>query len=255
MLYTFGDSASFGSKFYLEGKSIEECRELSWPYLLSKRLGVELKDYSYPATGNWRVARILQGLDLKPEDIVLIQWSNSYRFEMGVSEGVECITAPEQKFRLNELLDCFQEEDGLKTKSMCLSLVNKTTDSIDQQFMSIAYERYFNYRWYDEMFKVMLTSCLYKLEKSGCQYMMFDGWIPACYPEDFTDVPQYVFRGTTMANLKRGYPGTQLPDKSYPDERENMFFAELLEKKYKEMYCNANENENVYVPELLKKYA
>lgn len=254
MLYVFGDSMSCGSKFYLDGMSDEESRKRSWPQLLAKRLGEELVDHTYPATGNWRIARLLQSIDLKPEDIVIIQWSNNYRFEMGVSDDAEYQGIEKQDFRLNDYMDCFQQEDGYRTKAMCRSLLSKTSDPRSKHFMGMAFETFFNYKWFDEMFKVMFTSCCYKLDKVGCNYIMFDGWIPTCESSDFKDVKQYAFKGRTIGNIVRRVLGNQLPDKSYPNDMENSFVAELLEKKYKEMYCNQNEDESVYIPELERKY-
>ena len=259
MLYTFGDSASFGSKFYLEGMSLDESKKRAWPYLLSKKLNQELVDFSFPGASNWRIARKIQNLDLKPEDIVAIQWTNSYRFEMGVTDEAvyneEPNTHEDTESRLKKMLDCFEDDDGCRVKSMCVGLVDATSDPYVRQFMSMAYESFFSYKWFDDMFKVMLSSCCYNLDKSGCRYLMFDGWITPCYANEFRDIKQYVFRDTTLGNMKRGYSGTLLPDKTYPNEMENMFAADLIYKKYMELYENQNEDESVYIPELLRKYA
>jgi hypothetical protein len=121
--------------------------------------------------------------------------------------------------------------------------------------MEFMFENFYNMDWYGEMFKVLMTSTLYKLNNVGCKYMMFDGWTPSCHTHDFADIEQYVFRGRTLANIMRDYPGNYLPDKTHLSENEELFCAELIEKKFNELYQSYNEPESVYTPELLNKYS
>lgn len=253
MLYTFGDSTSFGWGYMEKGMNVEDAKKLSWPTFLAEHLNQQLIDYSWPGGSNWRIARKLQGLELKPDDIVIIQWSSPYRLELGVSKDTEyCSTTENHQYKL---VDCFEQDEWYRTKTMCQSLIDKTTDPTCRQLMETLFTSFYNFGWYNEMFKVMMSSAVYTLNKSNCKYLMFDGWMPSCHDHEFTEVKQYIFRGSTWANLARGIPGNQCPNKSYPTENENRFLAEVLDKKIKELYYSYNEFDETYIPELLEKYS
>lgn len=253
MLYTFGDSVSSGFGFIEKGMLEEEARKLAWPYLLSKKLGQKLQDYTIPGCSNWSMARTIQRLPITSEDFVVIQWSSASRYEIGVNNRFQYNKLKQKN--IFESVDVLQDNDGYKSKNVCRSLISKTSDPVIKQYMIDLYTNFYNEEWSEDMFKVMVASVCFVLEKIGCKYIMFDGWTNPCSNEFFKDIPQYVFRGTTIAHIARGFEGgIQLPDKRHASKEENLFVSELIEKKIKELYYSHNEDESCYIPELRKKY-
>jgi hypothetical protein len=226
MLYTFGDSMTFGWNFYKEYTE-EERKSITWPGLLSQNLGVELEDLSFPGASNWRAARILQSLPLTSDDIVIIQWSGFDRIEMGVNPNYEYKSTmfEDEKYKI---VDSVQEDYGIRSKSMCRTILPHTTDEFSKKFMFHAYNTFWNEKWHHEMFKVMLTSSVYVLQKSGCKFIMFDGWMKHCDKDIFNDVPQYLFRGTTINSVVKEMCG--IPQSlEYPTTEEHKVITELLQ--------------------------
>lgn len=253
MLYAFGDSVSSGFGFVEKGMSDAEARKLSWPYLLSQKFNQPLKDYTVPGCSNWSIARNIQRLPIASEDLVVIQWSSSSRYEIAVHDQFEY-----QKNTQNlvyESIDKLENNEDYKTKNICRSLISKTSDPTIKQYMTDVFKNFYNEHWSEDMFKVMFTSVCYTLDKIGCKYVMFDGWMNPCSEKLFTDVPQYVFRGTTVTHITRGVSGElQLPNTQHGSVEEYKFGTELIEKKIKELYYSHNEDESCYIPDLKKKY-
>ena len=78
-LYVFGDSFTFGHTLADKNKC--------WANLISKEFsGYNLKNLSWPGGSNWRTCRILHNLKLNENDLVIIGWTISNRFEFGLSE-------------------------------------------------------------------------------------------------------------------------------------------------------------------------
>lgn len=234
MLYTFGDSMSFGWNLY-QTMSEEDRIALAWPGLLSKKLNQPLKDYSFPGASNWKAARVLQSLPLTPDDTVVIQWSAWDRFEFGVSQHYryESSMAEDNKYKI---VDSVQYDDGIATKNMCRTLIPHTTDRDAKKFMFYAYNTFNNPAWHLEMFKVMMTSCLYVLNKAGCKYIMFDGWCKHCRDDLFTDVPQYILRDTTMNNVTKNLSGVTEQDLGYGGPEQNQIIADTVYEHLEQIY-------------------
>ncbi len=234
MLYTFGDSMTFGWNLY-KSVSEEVRKELAWPGLLADKLGEEYVDYSFPGASNWKAARVLQSLKLTPDDIVVIQWSAWDRFEFGISDNHEYQSTLDENEKY-KIVDSVQEEDGIKTKNMCRTLIPYTTDKDTKKFMYYAYNSFNNEKWHREMFKVMMTSCLYVLNKSGCKYIMFDGWCKHCDDGLYKDIPQYIIRGTTMNNITKNLTGTTEQDLGYGDPRQNKIICDTVYENLERIY-------------------
>lgn len=234
MLYTFGDSMTFGWNLYKE-MSEEDRQSLAWPGVLSRMLDVPVKDFSFPGASNWKPARILQSLPLTEQDIVVIQWSAFDRIEIGVNETYEynSTTPDDAKYKI---VDSTQTEDGIKTKNLCRTLIPHTTDQTTKKFMFHVYNTFWSERWHREMFKVMLTSCCYRLEKAKCKYIMFDGWMQHCDDDLFRDIPNYIIRGTTMNNITKNINGVVTNDLGYGGPDQNRIIAETVYKSLEEIY-------------------
>lgn len=230
MIYTFGDSYTWGWNFYIDASiDDEEQKRLIWPSVLADKLGQPLTDFSLPASSNWRIARKLQSLNLTKDDIVLIGWTAPTRFEFGLADDYDSIPShPDIHYRITDM----NEDDGIKTKRMSYHLMDSTTCPYAKQFMWGAYGPFNSEAWYKEMFKVMFTSCQHTLDKSGCKWLAFDVWCDQCDDDVFTDVPNYILRGTNLLNASRGIPGKDT-DKEYWTKEEHIKVADLLIKELK----------------------
>jgi hypothetical protein len=230
MIYTFGDSYTWGWNFYIDASiDDEEQKRLIWPSVLADKLGQPLTDFSLPASSNWRIARKLQSLNLTKDDIVLIGWTAPTRFEFGLAHDYDSIPShPDIHYRITDM----DEDDGIKTKRMSYHLMDSTTCQYAKQFMWGAYGPFNSEAWYKEMFKVMFTSCQNILDKSRCRWLAFDVWCDQCDDDVFTDVPNYILRSTNLLNASRGIPGKDT-DKEYWTKEEHIKVADLLIKELK----------------------
>ena len=228
MIYTFGDSYTWGWNFYIDASiDDEEQKRLIWPSVLADKLGQPLTDFSLPASSNWRIARKIQSLNLTKDDIVLIGWTAPTRFEFGLADDYDSMPShPDIHYRITDM----EEDDGMRTKRMSYHLMDSTTCQYAKQFMWGAYGPFNSEAWYKEMFKVMFTSCQNILDKSECRWLVFDVWCDQCDDDVFIDVPNYILRGTNLLNASRGIPGKDT-DKEYWTKEEHIKVADLLIKE------------------------
>jgi|688.fasta_scaffold67677_2 hypothetical protein len=233
MLYTFGDSMTYGWNFYKEC-SEKERQSLTWPGILSQKLDMKLQNLSFPGASNWRAARIIQSLPLTEEDVVVVQWSGFDRIEMGVNPTYEYKSTMdiENKYKI---LDDTTEDYGVRTKNMCRTILPHTTDEYSKKFMFHVYNTFWNEKWHHEMFKVMLTSSLYALQKSKCKFIIFDGWMVHCDKNLFGDVLQYIVRGTTINSVVKEICG--LPQSlEYPSFEEHKVISDIIYENLEKIY-------------------
>lgn len=238
MLYTFGDSITYGADLVKLGFSDDERVKLTWPGILANMLDQPLTDLSFPAASSWRIARQVQNLNLTKDDYVFIQWTTPHRFEFGVNNEYDYDSAQTEK--IFRMVDQVQNIDGARTKDMCHSIIYKTTDSVCKDMMKMAYSKMFNETWYHQMFRVMVQSTVYVLDKSECKYIMFDGWMKNCDDRYFTDVPNYVLRGTTISNHCRNIVGVDRPSNDYASHNEQRLTAIAAYEHYKRVYENGS---------------
>ena len=228
MIYTFGDSYTWGWNFFIDAEIKDQRKELIWPSVISQKLNQPLTDFSLPASSNWRIARILQSLSLTKDDVVLIGWTAPTRFEFGLADDYDIEpNHPDVHYRIT---DENENHDGVRTKRMSSHLRDSTTCQYAKQFMWSAYGPFNSEIWYKEMFKVMFNSCENVLNKSRCKWLAFDVWGDQCSDEEFKDVPNYILRGTNLLNASRNIAGKET-DKAYWSEEEHVKVADLLIKE------------------------
>lgn len=229
MIYTFGDSYTWGWNFFIDADiSDAEQKKLIWPSVLSEKLNQPVTDFSLPASSNWRIARILQSLPLTKDDTVLIGWTSPTRFEFGLADDYDIVpNHPDIHFRIT---DMNEDHNDIKTKRMSYHLMDSTTCQYAKQFMWSAYGPFNSEIWYREMFKVMFNSCQNILDKSGCKWLAFDVWCDQCGDEIFNNVPNYILRGTNLLNASRNIPGKDT-NKEYWSKEEHINVADLLMKE------------------------
>lgn len=225
MIYNFGDSYTWGWNFFIDSELKDKRTELIYGSVVSKKLNIDLVDYSLPASSNWRIARLLQSINLTSNDIVLIGFTSPTRFEFGLADDYDIEpNHPDIHYRIT---DMNEDHNGVRTKRMSYHLMDRTTCQFAKQFMWSAYGPFNSEIWFKEMFKVMFHSCLHILEKSKCKFLMYDVWCQQCDDNLFTDINNYIFRGTHLLNAVRDIPG-YITDKDYLDVTEHNKIADML---------------------------
>lgn len=232
MIYTFGDSYTWGWNFFIDAKLKYEREGLIWPYQLAKKINSKypdqfLTDFSLPASSNWRIARIIQSLPLTKDDIILIGWTSPTRFEFGLADDYDIKpNHPDIHYRIT---DENEDYNGIRTKRMSYHLMDSTTCNYAKNFMWNAYGPFNSELWYRDMFKVMFSACENVLNKSGCKWLAFDVWCDQC-EDSVIDTPNYILRGTNLLNASRNIPGKDT-DKKYWSVEEHVAVADLLIKE------------------------
>lgn len=224
MLYTFGDSFTWGRNFF--DISEEHRVKHIWPTRLAEKLNVEYANLAVPASSNWRTARKLLSLDLSSNDIVIIGWSEFSRFEFGVNTSH---TSPQN----NTIADITEIDDDIRTRKFNQLLSERTSDKKVKEFNKLAYNEFYNQQWFQEMFKIMFHSCCRVLEQSGCKWIVFNTWAKQ-YDKISTefDIPQYFLgQKNTMTEYIRN-----TREISYWSEKEHELVADLLCNKLNELY-------------------
>lgn len=235
MIYTFGDSYTWGWNFFIDHQLKDKRQQLTWPSIIGKKLNQPVIDFSSPATSNWRIARKIQNLNLNENDIVLIGWTAPSRFEFGLADDYDIEPChPDINYRIT---DENEDDNGVRTKRMSYHLTDSTTCQYAKQFMWLAYGPFNSELWFKEMFKIMINSCENVLNKSRCKWLMFDVWCEQCDRDSFTDIPQYIFRDSHLLNASRNIPGTKT-NKEYWTKEEHVHVSDMLSNKLIEIYGN-----------------
>jgi hypothetical protein len=156
---------------------------------------------------------------------VLIGWASPTRFEFGLADDYDIEpTHPDIHYKIT---DENEDDNGIRTKRMSYHLMNSTTCVYAKNFMWGAYGPFNSEKWYREMFKVMFTSCQLRLQQSECEWLAFDVWCDQCEDKDFSDVSNYILRGTNLLNASRGIPGKET-NKEYWSQQEHINVADML---------------------------
>lgn len=192
MLYTFGDSFTYGFNF-----SEQERQELVWPVVLSKQLGVPYNNLAAPGASNWRTARLINMLDITADDIVVVGWSESTRFEFGVS------TSHSQRPNADRPADVIEQLGSVRTKKFFPQLLDRTNDAKSKELLNLAYGPFYNTDWYDEMFLIMFGSVVHRLSTIGCKWTVFNTWTRQYHgTTNQLDIPQYLLGHKNTMNFK-----------------------------------------------------
>ena len=133
MIIAFGDSFTYGFNF-------NESERLNnvYPTLLGKKLNQPVLNTALPGASNWRIARMIQSMNITKDDIVIISWTEPTRFELGVNK--RHYVPPIKENRIGDL----NETDGdLITKRFFIQLTDRTTDKDAKKINELGeYNRY-----------------------------------------------------------------------------------------------------------------
>jgi hypothetical protein len=222
MIYTLGDSFTYGYNF-----TEEDRKKFTWPHFFSNKLNLPCKNISAPGGSNWRIARQIHNLNLTEKDIVIIAWTEPSRFEFGVNKNYK-----QPLIKEGRIGDLIEEHEEYKVKRFFNQLSGRTNDQNARLFNQLAYSVYYNEKWFEEMFKIIFSSCLYILNNKKCNWMMFNTWTNQFSSSNsLFDTPQYIFNQKNMNFILRNKD-----DLNYWNIEEHKHAACILFDSYKELY-------------------
>jgi len=180
MLHVFGDSYTYGFNFKDEADRTSKV----WVSRVARKFGVEYINHAVPGGSNWRTARILNNMNLKSEDIVIVTLSSSERFEFGVNPSHK-----PPRIIDNRIGDLIESDGDVITKRFFPQLIDRSSDSTAIKFAKIAYSTFYNPEWFLQMNDLMINTCMHKITTSGCRWLMFNTWCNEkqnnFYPKNF----------------------------------------------------------------------
>lgn len=233
MIYVLGDSFSWGMNFWYEKN--KERQKLLYSHHLAKKLNASIKNLSVPGGSNWRISRLIMNLPLTENDIVIIGWTNSVRFEVPFNnlfvtknESVVMPDILENFENSGDIVDenfmgTFIENNGdYLTRRINLDMFRnhkKIENQILRNLVETYYKHFYNENWHDDMFNIMFAATLLKLKNSKCKFRMFNAFIsPIKKDNNLYDIPEYMF----------GYKNTML-DILRPNNKKDIGYYSAIE--------------------------
>lgn len=256
MLYAFGDSYTFGFNFFKE--HLKDRLNLVYPFFLSQKLGVSVKNISYPAVSNWWIARQVMSTNFNESDVVVIGWTSNFRFEFGVSHSS---LAPNSKvLPLEKLLsledevsygeDLIEKDADMYTRRYQLWIANnlmRSSKSKISTHMENMFLNHTNYNWLDTMSYMLISAVIHKLNATKCKFVMFNtfrGFTNINFDISLLNIPQYELGPKdNMLRYIRNYPSYNFDENrhlmaneldSYYSIEEHNIIANLLYKNLQE---------------------
>jgi len=217
MLHVFGDSYTYGFNFKDEADRTSKV----WVSHVAKKFGVEYVNHAVPGGSNWRTARILNNMNLKSEDIVIVTLTISERFEFGVSP-----TYKPPKIKDNRIADLLETHGDVVTKRFFPQLIDRSTDKVAIKFAEIAYSEFYNPEWLIQMNDVMINACMHKLTTSGCKWLMFNTW---CNEDSGVEFPvNFRFPDSNLTHI--------IGTKDYWNPEQHLEVANIIYDEYVRIY-------------------
>lgn len=233
VLYSFGDSFSYGYNL--------EDRTKSWPNLLGEKLNFKVVNLAYPGGSNWKIVRELYNINLHSNDLVVIGWTISNRFEFGKNLNSDLFKNPNFLIDENKNKFNFANNINSETQPFFSQIVNRSIDSRIEIFSKIAYEQLYNEKWFDEMFRIMYWATRNFIERKNAKWLMFDAWCPSVDSSWKNELkhPNYRYFGNNNVNefLKKKEKNIHY-DSGYWNELGHEKVSDLLLIEYEKNYNN-----------------
>lgn len=206
MIYVFGDSITYGWNFLKNNKASTR-EELVYPHLLGKKLNQPVVNLSVPGNNNWHIARNIQKYNFTENDYVVIAWTDIMRLELGCSTKqllgkghiLKIIESNKIKTLDKFIVDADRFSFIEKDEKICIRRISPGILEHEHQdkdffhFMKQLYLNYISEEFMEEMFTVMFSSVLHKLQNSKCKFVMFNSFSPVSKNNnELLNIPQYI---------------------------------------------------------------
>ena len=247
MIYVLGDSYSFGYNFWMDNKNR---KELIYGHHLSKKLNVPLRNLAVPGGSNWRIARLLSTLSLNKDDVVIIGWSATERYEMPVTKYSlspldKVFDTYDQNFFEGPAPPNFsqwvEKTNNLYTRRIIHTTFNNQKKIMNENFKNLhqkLFKHHVSFQYFNEMFYILYKACLYQLKSSNAKFLMFNAWSSDVDEKSEYNIKEYLFGPkSNMTDVIRSENSkSKTKTASYWDENEHKQVAEILYTKLKEYY-------------------
>lgn len=238
ILHACGDSITYGYTL--------DDRNKSWPYILAKKLNCsEVKNYALVGGSNSRTVRKLYNANLQKNDIVIVAWTISDRFELGVNKNSDIQKNSKYIIKENETYSLGNEleiDEKIITKKFFSQMINRCVDKRVKELSSFLYQDFYNPEWYDEIFRVQYWSLINLFERKQVNWLMFNTWTESTLtnPSWTNEIKnkKYIFGVNNNATnfLLKKYGKKILNEKLYWNTLGHEEFAFVLCKFYKKLY-------------------
>jgi hypothetical protein len=251
MIYFLGDSFLFGWNYFHPTVNPNR-KQILCSNLLSSRLNQNYKNYSLVGSSNYRLCRLVNFLDIKSDDIVILGWTACDRLEIGV---------PKDRLMPNDVVVNYDEVDNLDhlhwskiyqivektndiyTRSLYPTIIKQESTLTSPGYKTLAKHLYHyasDKTYHEQMFKILFNSSVHKLRNIGCKFLMFTTWDFDLKDTSFLDIPEYLFYKTNMLDEVR-YKNSknkhrQLNDYKYWNDLEHQKVSDILYNNLREKY-------------------
>ena len=218
-LYTFGCSFTFGQNMIPENKQLYQ-QEKRYSKLLSEELDFNEKNISECGGSNFliyrKVMEELKNIMSDENNIVVIQWTSHYRYELPTRMDDVYFSLPYLDFTIPELsspFEYFMFQDGSEENPLIKEYENLNTDFINQSF---------NEKWLLESSYNLQFTLYHTLENLGIKHIHLFGWPHIV--NDLVKLDKFLDKPFIDAN-----------DGAHPNEKEHFNLKERLMKKIIEL--------------------
>lgn len=236
-LYVLGDSFSYGLCL--------PDRNKCWGKIFTNiEEEYHLVNLSIPGGSNWRISRTIHSLNLNQEDLVIIGWTISNRFEFGLSPYNDI--GKNKNFSIEDNLNKYpfinKRQNNEYTHLFFEQISDRVDDNRVKYFSELVYDQFYNEKWFDEYFRIFYWSVRNILERSKVKWLMFDTWCPSVND----DTPwknelkhdNYFYIGDNNMDrfLSLRYENIHIKNSGYWNENGHFKVCNLLLDQYQKIY-------------------
>jgi len=238
ILHTCGDSFTYGYTL--------EDRNKSWPFILSKKLNCfDVKNYALVGGSNSRTVRKLYNANLQKNDVVVVAWSITDRFELGVSKNSDIqknkhyIVEKNKEYELGNELEV---DDKIITKRFFSQMTDRCIDKRLKELSLFLYKDFYNQEWFDEIFRTQYWSLINLFERKQVNWMMFNTWTSSTLTNpiwiDELNIEKYIFGTNDNATnfLMNNYGKKVINEHLYWNNLGHEKISNILHEFYKKIY-------------------
>lgn len=248
MIYIIGCSFSFWDTLTKKGTVETDRRRSIYSHFLSEKLGMEYKNFSLPGGSNYRICRLINFLDIKKDDIVIVGWTGFDRWELPYAKDrifpnetvvdYRNIQDLEDHIDLRKVgIDFIEKTENLYTRAIYPAMLLHSAKCVSDPFFKFAKSYYTladTSMYMESMFSILLQSSVQKLRKIGCTFRMFTAYDTELKNKEILNIPEYLFYKSNMLDELRyknsKYKHLDRVDNIYWSKNEHIKIADILYK-------------------------
>ena len=228
-LWVFGCSFTVGQGIIPSNEQYYQAKK-RYSKLLSKELNFTEKNLSECGASNFYIYRnVLKNLkDIKTNDIVIIQWTSPYRFELPTRKDDVYFSLPYTDYTIPELAEHGEDDSPARRTYSKINPLIKEYENLNENFII----RSFNKKWLLESSYNLQFTLYHTLESLKVKHIHLYGWSEIAKDlvklDKFLDRPFIVGDGTT--------------DPPHPNEEDHFNLKERLMNKIIDLNYSEHQN-------------